>query len=444
VQWSPSREDAPAASRGNYEEPARFEASGAEPVIGTGVERNRRTVRPVGYEGPAAAHLAARNPYAARHLNSRTSPVVGQMHTHYSAGEVVEELPGRPNMPLQNAPIIGDDYPGAMNSSYPANGYVDDGYAGYGNGYQGCGNGCSGQSCCGPGNCEPANCGNACFPCFCLPVPNFCNFEAFAGAQGFTGPANRGGTSSFGFHEGMNWGTPVFCGFAAQAGVNVVHSNFNGSALTASDRRQTFVTLGGYRRVDWGLQGGLVIDYLNDEWDYNVDLTQLRGEVSWIFGCNHEVGFWFSTGTDRDSQTVLTPTSADGEVFIDNRRVTFEATDLYAFFYRRQFCCTGQGRVFGGFTGNSQGIFGGDFRFPINPCLSFQSDFIYLSSSERDDGLDFIDESWNLSFNIVWTPFASRGCKPCGPNYCRPLFDVANNGSFIPGLSQRPQDPIPQ
>ena len=29
------------------------------------------------------------------------------------------------------------------------------------------------------------------------------------GAHGFTGPANRGETGSFGFHVGFNWGTPI-------------------------------------------------------------------------------------------------------------------------------------------------------------------------------------------------------------------------------------------
>jgi hypothetical protein len=43
--------------------------------------------------------------------------------------------------------------------------------------------------------------------------------------------------------------------------------------------------------------------------------------------------------------------------------------------------------------------------------------------------LGFLDESWNVSLGLVWTPFARPGS--CCPNYCRPLFNVANNGTFV-------------
>jgi hypothetical protein len=47
------------------------------------------------------------------------------------------------------------------------------------------------------------------------------------------------------------------------------------------------------------------------------------------------------------------------------------------------------------------------------------------SKDNRDSG--FTEESWNVSVGVVWTPFARPGC----PVYCRPLFDVANSGSFV-------------
>jgi hypothetical protein len=101
--------------------------------------------------------------------------------------------------------------------------------------------------------------------------------------------------------------------------------------------------------------------------------------------------------------------------------------DLYALYYRRQFACGGEGRLFGGFTNNNQGLFGGDARLPINPCWSLQADFIYVVPSDERELRGFADESWNVSVGVVWTPFARPGC----PRYCRPLFDVANNGTCV-------------
>src|SRR5438874_13180462 len=108
--------------------------------------------------------------------------------------------------------------------------------------------------------------------CIFLPLPPLDGLELYTGVQGFTGPANRGGSGSFGFHEGFNWGLPIGGFMAGQFGANFTQSNFDGNYLTNATRDQTFLTGGLYRRVDWGFQGGLVVDYLHDDWDYAADL----------------------------------------------------------------------------------------------------------------------------------------------------------------------------
>ena len=117
---------------------------------------------------------------------------------------------------------------------------------------------------------------------------------SFGGVQGFTGPANRGGSGSFGFHEGFNWGLPLG-GLAWQWGANWTQNNFDGSIFTADQRNQILLTAGLFRRVDWGLQGGVVVDYLHDDWYTTANLLQLRGELSWVYPYAHELGFWFAT-----------------------------------------------------------------------------------------------------------------------------------------------------
>jgi hypothetical protein len=107
--------------------------------------------------------------------------------------------------------------------------------------------------------------------------------------------------------------------------------------------------------------------------------------------------------------------------------------EIYAFFFRRQFACGGQGRVFGGCTSNSQGLVGGDALLPLNPCWSLRSGFIFAAADGNDTNVDpgFGGESWNVSVSLVWTPFGRGGSVP---NYCRPLFNVADNGSFLTRL----------
>jgi hypothetical protein len=44
----------------------------------------------------------------------------------------------------------------------------------------------------------------------------------------------------------------------------------------------------------------------------------------------------------------------------------------------------------------------------------------------------FARESWNVGISLVWRPFAPLGC---GPDYARPLFPVADNGTLVTRLT---------
>jgi hypothetical protein len=297
---------------------------------------------------------------------------------------------------------------------------------------------------CDPRCCVP-NCSGrwggwgACFYvpiCLFVPRPPLNGLEFSGGVQGFTGPANRGGSGSFGFHEGFNWGVPLFGCMAGQWGANWTQSNFDGNYLTTDSRNQIFATAGLYRRVDWGFQGGLVVDYLHDGWDYSADLLQLRGELSWLWcGCN-EIGFWFTAGVNDANNLIVRQPVFDGvgnNVRFASSPATLAVNDIYAFFFRRQFASGGQGRLFGGFTGEGQGLVGGDATLPLNPHWSLRSNFIYAAPGGSDTAADprFARESWNVGISLVWTPCARPAC---GQNYCRPLFNVADNGSFLTRL----------
>lgn len=272
----------------------------------------------------------------------------------------------------------------------------------------------------GCGTCTDGSCTSCLIPC---PTLCFDNFQFMVGTQGFTGPANRGETGSFGFYYGTNWAIPMPCsvhGLGVQVGFRGTTSNFSGAESTDATRNQYFVTGGLFRRADWGLQGGVVVDYLHDNWYYQADLYQVRGELSWMYPQCHELGFWFTVGDD--GQTVAS--DVNGQTI--NELLT--PTDLFAFFYRRRFENFGQGRFYAGFTGESDGLLGADFQMPISECWALETNFTYLIPEESDGPTGFQEESWNVAVGLVWYPGVRNAFSQ---DYYRPLFNVADNGSFM-------------
>jgi len=248
--------------------------------------------------------------------------------------------------------------------------------------------------------------------------------ELFAGVQGSTGPANRGEMGSFGFHEGANWGAPVGClpwEIGSQFGARWTQSHFGGAAFNASSREQVFVTGGLFRRADWGLQGGVVVDYLRDQWYFDNELVQLRGELSWINPCAHELGFRFAANT-KDSLSVSTVDAVD---ILEE----WETTDLYTFFYRRSLQdCGATASLFVGFSGDSDAIIGANADVPLNDRWALRTGFTYLIPEESSPGHGFLEEAWNVSTGLVFYP----GCRTArSKDYNHPLFNVADNGSML-------------
>ncbi|MGI9474272.1 MAG: DUF6666 family protein, partial [Rubripirellula sp.] len=219
-------------------------------------------------------------------------------------------------------------------------------------GCQGCDSGCS-ECCdtsCGIEEIYDPGCGtefiddcscDACNPCdddTCLPMLTFswCRYEFFAGAQGYKGPLNyvstnqnnsaiRSGASSFGFYQGFNRGKSLKrllgCGLATQIGARATQSNLSGAGFTTEHRYQVFVTGGVFRRVDYGLQGGLVLDYLNQDWYFQGRSVQLRGEVSWRTEACNTFGFQFMAGV-RDENSSTTVDDGAGNTIVSS--ITFE------------------------------------------------------------------------------------------------------------------------
>ncbi len=240
----------------------------------------------------------------------------------------------------------------------------------------------------------------------------FIGSEAHAGIgvrnQQFEGRDECG----FGFFGGANFGAPLnwlTCGlFSGQLGINHVSSNLGGRQFGAVNN-QLFVTGGFFRRVDYGLQGGLVADFLDADWNFEPRVVQVRSELSWAYPEGYTMGVRYTKGV----QDYVDPNA---------QQFNRETLDAYRFFSRHPLCGGGYSEINGGWTRDGQGLLGGDVDVPMTDCVALKSGFTYVFTDAESDF-----DAWNIFVGITLRP--SGRCWY--DSYNRPMFDVANNGSLI-------------
>jgi len=287
------------------------------------------------------------------------------------------------------------------------------------------------DDCCGRGGC-PDN-----VPCWQGPLGRAIRSGSyFFGATAFRHPAFTSpvGTdlvedSNFGAYAGFNFGIPLcrlFCGrLSGQFGMRSVQTNFSGSEFTNANRDQLFVTAGLYRRVDYGLQAGLVVDVLAEEFYTESDIAQLRGEVSWAYPTGGAIGFRFTSSQQDDSSLGI----FDGAAFSDFATTTDEN---YRFFLRKVLAAGGWEEIFLGWTSNDHFAVGADFDIPLAQYMSLEAGAVlYLSDLEAPNsnlGTTRIDDSFNLYVGFAFRP---QGTAAYYRSYDRPLLPVADNGTML-------------
>jgi hypothetical protein len=231
-------------------------------------------------------------------------------------------------------------------------------------------------------------------------------------------------------------------GLGWQIGARAVQTNFeqpvisDGSgSFSGNSRQQVFVTTGFFTRAfeGRGLQGGAVYDYLGDSYFENIDVAQIRGELSYVWGY-HELGFWGAFNA-REQIGGFSPSVRSTGVA--------STVDLYTAFYRLHFGDANEARIWGGASGNGQGVVGSTIRAPMSRSLAMEGNFTYLLPDKSQtvelspiSSVTFAPSAWNLSVNLVWYP-AGRARRSLASPY-RPLFDVADNGSMIRALARTP------
>lgn len=246
------------------------------------------------------------------------------------------------------------------------------------------------------------------------------NLTIFGGVESFRNVFDFGTNANFGFHEGVNWAVPLIdCwGVGFQFGFQTTQTNLDGSFDDENDsRNQWFVTTGFFKRqhCDFGWQGGMVVDWLHDEYFESFDLAQLRPELSYVIARDHDIGFWATIGVNQDQD--------------------LEALDMYAFFIRRQFCNGAVARFMAGWTGESNALLSIDATAPLTQTLALQVGALYLMPrNDLEEPLVPVeDETWGLAIRLVWTPGWKTPCSSRNPY--RAMFNVADNNTMVPAFT---------
>jgi hypothetical protein len=282
---------------------------------------------------------------------------------------------------------------------------------------------------CAEPSCGVAGCGDCVKPrgpdywCFPVCFPRLKDVTFWGGVHGFRGPRDfipaGQSNSNFGFQEGANvTGRAPLVGMLFpdlnyQLGVQTMQSRLHGTETSTQDRGQLFGTAGLYRRTQSGLQFGVVWDTMRDNLDEHISLDQVRYELSIKTPKGRELGFWGASSTN------------DATVGAN----TFETTDQYCGFYRWNMRGGTQARIWGGATGDGEGILGTDFYAPLNDRWSLQTGFNYLIPDEPDGLSGVSQESWNLGINLVW--HWRKTAREGNVSPYRPLFNVADNGTMF-------------
>lgn len=258
------------------------------------------------------------------------------------------------------------------------------------------------------------------------------NMQLEAGALAMRNPLDFEDTGNFGAQFALNWASvrPLFCGLNVQAGARATQLDFNGTEAngfeTDDARTQVFWTAGVFFRAPLGCDGwsaGVVYDSLIEDYYRQYELSQLRAELSYSFGGLFDLGFRGAFALNEDDFDFL---RLDDELAIEGKAT---ATSYYTMFLRTNFDQGAQATVFGGVTEWEEAIVGATAEAPLSDSFAVKGGATYIIPSERGLGNLRDEETWNVSAGFVWYLGGGARANACGDT--RPLFDVADNGTFL-------------
>ncbi|MDR1479324.1 MAG: hypothetical protein LBJ00_10315 [Planctomycetaceae bacterium] len=271
------------------------------------------------------------------------------------------------------------------------------------------------------------------------------NLTIFGGITGFKAgqlDATRGG--NFGFTEGVNWSAPVsvqYCTLSTQLGFRAIHSNVNGNfahtiGIAEKDRRtQYFFTAGLFKRdLTSPIQAGVAFDHFEDNLYGKLNLTQLRFELSVRTFSNLEYGFIGNFGLEDGSSSHIDirENLLRYGTLVNNYRYKIESQNYYTLFARKHFAAGNTGEFRIGATEYGHVLMSANGEFPINDRVALNGAFTTMIPNGSGG---WNRETWDLSVGLVIYFRGGAMTKTCNEN--RPMFDVAQNGSFLTRIMRK-------
>jgi hypothetical protein len=133
--------------------------------------------------------------------------------------------------------------------------------------------------------------------------------------------------------------------------------------------------------------------------------------MSMVFANGNEFGFWGAVGVDsKHFQSGLV-----------------EATDIYAFFFRKTAESGSQGRMWAGWTPQGA-LLGADAHFPLSMSFALEGSFNYLIPDGDTWAARQKHETWSMTVNLVYYLGRNPGLHH---SPVRALMPVADNSYFL-------------
>jgi hypothetical protein len=295
------------------------------------------------------------------------------------------------------------------------------------------------------GTCNEITCDDYCSPMIIKPFGSgiLDNLVIFGTTNGFkAGQLDKTSGGNFGFTEGLNWSAPIsvqYCTLTTQLGFRAVHSNVNGNFAQTigyaekEHRTQYFITAGLFKRSHSSpLQAGVVFDHFEDNLYGKIKLSQIRFELSVRTFSNLEYGFIGGFGLEGDSSPLINyRENRLNNTLANNYRYEIKTQRFYTLFARKHFSIGNTAEFRIGATEYGNVFIAANGEFPITDRIALNGSLATMIPGGKNG---WKSETWDMSVGIVIYFRGGAMTKYCNEN--RPMFDVAQNGSFITRISR--------
>jgi hypothetical protein len=276
----------------------------------------------------------------------------------------------------------------------------------------------------------------------CAPCPErlIDNTLVFVAGDGWKNIFDDDDNNNFGGRAGFNTAVAVPGPWKLrwQYGMSYGAYDFHGrEGLLARDdpiQQQVFGTAGLYKRSDilagddlsWGVVYDLMWSDETGERNDDIMLAQLRSSFGVALNSSNEVGVWTAFRLMND--------------YAEQQFMTVNVTDQANVFWRRHWKYGGMTMLSVGWADDpGETVIGLRGETPLNDRLSLFGNVHYIIPSTTGGDLHptlpvddvFIQESWNVSFGLVFH-FGPKGrATSVSGDAGLPLLPVADNGSFV-------------